>query len=133
MKIVLDTNVIVSALIFGGLPRRIFEMVESGSFSFYYSPAIESETHRVLRDKFGWDEDKLERYLPVLWRLGERVVPRMRISAVREDPDDDRILECAAVAGAQAIVSGDGHLLKMKSYEGIKILSPRELLESALK
>ena len=130
MKIVLDTNVIVSALVFGGLPRRVFEMVESGSFSFYYSPAIETETYRVLRDTFGWDEEKLERYLPALWRLGERVVTRIRVRAVRDDPDDDRIIECAVASAAEAIVSGDGHLLKMKSYKGIQILSPKELLQS---
>jgi predicted nucleic acid-binding protein len=68
MRIVVNTNVIVSALVFGGVPRRVFELVESGRCEFYYSAEIESETRRVLRDKFGWDEERLDSYLPVLWR-----------------------------------------------------------------
>jgi putative PIN family toxin of toxin-antitoxin system len=130
MNIVVDTNVIVSALVFGGLPRRVFEMVESGHCSFFYSAEIESETRRVLRDKFGWDQERLDRYLSTLWGLGKRVTPRRRVHAVLDDPDDNRILECALAAGAKAIVSGDGHLLKLSTYEGIAILSPREFLRS---
>src|SRR6266481_8108139 len=130
MRIVVDTNVIVSALVFGGLPRRVFEVVESGHCEFYYSAEIESETRRVLRDKFGWDEDRLDRYLPVLWRLGERVTPQRRVNAVKEDPDDNRILECALAAGADMTVSGDGHLLRLTAFEGIAILTPREFLST---
>ena len=129
MRIVVDTNVIVSALIFGGLPRRVFEMVESGVCEVYYSAEIESEARRVLRDKFGWDEERLDRYLLELWNLGERVTPGRRVNAVKEDPDDNRILECALAAGAELIVSGDGHLLRLTAYEGIAIVTPREFLE----
>lgn len=128
MRIVVDTNVIVSALVFGGLPRRVFEAVESGACKFYYSTEIESETRRVLRDKFGWDEQRLDRYLPVLWGLGEQVMPRRRVNAVNEDPDDNRILECALASGADVIVSGDSHLLRLTAFEGIAILTPREFL-----
>jgi|SRR5580658_1639415 putative PIN family toxin of toxin-antitoxin system len=130
MRIVVDTNVIVSAMAFGGLPRRGFEVVESGRCEFYYSAEIESETYRVLRDKFGWDEERLNRYLPVLWGLGRQVTPRRRVNAVKEDPDDNRILECAIAAGANAIVSGDGHLTRLTAYEGIAILTPRDFLRT---
>jgi putative PIN family toxin of toxin-antitoxin system len=128
MRIVVDTNVIVSALVFGGLPRRVFEAVESSWCELYYSAEIESEACRVLRDKFGWDDDRLDRYLRELWDLGERVTPRHRVNAVKDDPDDNRVLECALSAVAEKIVSGDGHLLRLGSYEGITILTPREFL-----
>jgi putative PIN family toxin of toxin-antitoxin system len=130
MRIVVDTNVIVSALVFGGLPRRVFEVVESGRCEFYYSSEIETDPYRVLRDKFGWDVDKLNHYLPALWGLGERVIPRRRVNAVKEDPDDNRILECALAAGADTIVSGDGHLLRLTAFEGIAILTSREFLST---
>jgi len=130
MRIVVDTNVIVSALVFGGLPRRVFEAVESGRCEFYYSAEIESETRRVLHDKFGWGGERLDRYLPVLWGLGERVTPRRRVNAVKEDPEDNRILECAFAAGADVIVSGDGHLLRLNAHEGIAILTPRQFLST---
>ena len=130
MRIVVDTNVIVSALVFGGLPRRIFELVEGGYCELFYAAEIQEETRRVLRDKFGWDEDRLDRYLRTLWSLGKRVVLRHRVNAVREDPDDDRILECALAADADVIVSGDRHLLKLGAYEGITILTPRDFLKA---
>ena len=125
-----DTNVIVSALVFGGLPRRIFELVEGGYCELFYAAEIQEETRRVLRDKFGWDEDRLDRYLRTLWSLGKRVVLRHRVNAVREDPDDNRILECALAADADVIVSGDRHLLKLGAYEGITILTPRDFLKA---
>jgi len=96
----------VSTLVFGGLPRRVFEAVENSRCEFYYSDEIESETRRVLRDKFGWDDDRLDRYLRTLWSLGERATPRRRVEVVKEDPDDNRILECALAAGADIVVSG---------------------------
>jgi len=130
MRIVVDTNVIVSALVFGGLPRRIFELVEGGYCELFYAADIQEETRRVLRDKFGWDEDRLDRYLRTLWSLGKRVVLRHRVNAVREDPDDNRILECALAADADVIVSGDRHLLKLGAYEGITILTPRDFLKA---
>jgi len=130
MRIVVDTNVIVSALVFGGLPRRIFELVEGGYCELFYAAEIQEETRRVLRDKFGWDEDRLDRYLRTLWSLGKRVVLRHRVNAVREDPDDNRILECALAADADVIVSGDRHLLKIGAYEGITILTPRDFLKA---
>lgn len=128
MRIVLDTNLIVSALVFRGLPRRVFEAVEGGLCEFYYSVEIVSETRRVLQDKFGWDEYRLDRYLPGLWSFGERVISHRRVNAVKDDPDDNRILECTLAAGAEMIVSGDGHLLRLTAYEGIAILTPREFL-----
>ena|SRR5437899_2716174 len=82
MRIVVDTNVIVSALVFGGLPRRIFELVEGGYCELFYAAEIQEETRRVLRDKFGWDEDRLDRYLRTLWSLGKRVVLRHLFSLV---------------------------------------------------
>jgi putative PIN family toxin of toxin-antitoxin system len=130
MRIVVDTNVIVSALIFGGLPRRVFEIVEDGRCGFYYSPEIENETRRVLHDKFGWHDERLDRYLPELWNLGELVRPRRGVNAVKEDPDDNRIIECALAAGADTIVSGDGHLLRLTAFEGIIILTPRDFLRT---
>lgn len=132
MRIVVDTNVIVSALVFAGIPRRVFEMVESGHCAFYYSAEIENETRRALHDKFGWDEDSLNRYLRKLLSFGERVTPHRRVNAVMDDPDDNRILECGLAAGADVIVSGDGHLLRLTVYERMAILTPREFLRNLI-
>ena len=128
MRIVVDTNVIVSGLIFGGLPRRVFGAIEEGVCEWFYSAEIEAETRRVLRDKFGWDEGHLGRYLPTLWSLGRIVIAGRQLNVVREYPADNRILECAIAADASAIVTGDGHLLRLGEYQGIVILTPRDFL-----
>jgi len=129
MRIVLDTNVIVSALVFGGLPRRLFELVENGYHEFFYSATIQEECSRVLRAKFDWDRAALDRYLSTIWALGTRVAPRTRVRAILEDPDDDRILECAVAARADAIVSGDRHLVRLEKYGVIAIVTPRQFLD----
>lgn len=130
MRIVADTNVIVSALVFGGLPRRIFELSEVGAYEFFYSPHIQDETHRVLKEKFLWDERKLATYLADFWKIGFRVAPVQHIQVVTEDPDDDRILECALSARAEVIVSGDKHLLTLGSFGPVTIVSPRQFLST---
>ena len=129
MRIVLDTNVIVSALVFGGLPREILELAQVGQCELFYSEAIQTEVQRVLFEKFGWSEAKLEQVLPVLWNLGELVSPQHKIKVVVDDPDDDQILECALAARADVVVSGHWHLLRIKKYRSIPIVSPREFLE----
>src|SRR5580698_848516 len=113
MRIVVDTNVIVSALVFGGVPREVFEAAEAGLCDFFYSADIQNETRRVLSEKFGWDDTSLDRFLPAFWRMGTNVTVRRRVSVIKEDPDDNRILECAPAASAQIIVSGDRHLLRL--------------------
>jgi putative PIN family toxin of toxin-antitoxin system len=130
MRIVVDTNVIVSALVFGGVPRRVVELAQTGRCQLFYSEAIQVEVRRVLGEKFGWHEAKLHEVLPGLWSVGELVVPRSKVNVVIDDPDDDRILECALSARASVVVSGDRHLLRLRTYKSISIVSPRGFMET---
>lgn len=132
MRIVADTNVIVSAPVFGGVPRRVLELTDGAVCELFYSEAIQVEVRRVLLEKFGWSEAKVDEVLPGLWRMGELVIPQEKVNAVFDDSDDNRILECALSAGATFIVSGDRHLLRLRKYKSISIVSPRELLETYL-
>ena len=129
-RIVLDTNVIVSALVFGGLPRDVLELAEAGQCELFYSEAIQAEVRRVLAEKFDWEPARLQQFLPVLWSMGELVVPRTTVNAVRDDPDDNRILECALASDASFVISGDRHLLVLRSYKSISIVSPRQFLDA---
>jgi putative PIN family toxin of toxin-antitoxin system len=132
IRIVLDTNVIVSALVFGGVPRAILELAEAGQCELFYSEAIQSEVRRVLAEKFDWAPATLQQVLPALWSAGEFVCPQIVVRAVDDDPDDNRILECALAANASVIVSGDRHLLALGGYKSITIVSPRQFLDSYL-
>jgi putative PIN family toxin of toxin-antitoxin system len=130
MRVVMDTNVIVSALVFGGVPRQVLELAADGAYSFYFSPSIRSETERILKEKFGWHRDEIGLRLGVFWGWGIEVDPKVPLVVIAEDPDDDRILECALEARARVIVSGDHHLLRLGSFRSVRIQSPREFLDS---
>lgn len=129
IRVVLDTNVIVSALVFGGVPRGILELAEAGQCELFYSQPIQTEVRRVLTEKFDWPQAILQQALPVLWSMGTLVAPLITLNAVPADPDDNRILECAVEAQAHVVVSGDHHLLALKNYRSISIVTPRQFIE----
>jgi len=117
-----DTNVYVSGLAFGGVPLQFLNHARAGAFRLAISAAILGEIRRVLGDKFLWQQDALDGVSAQLARFTLLVQPTQAIAAIKDDPDDDRILECAVEAGSDFIVSGDNHLLRLGSYSGIRIL-----------
>ena len=129
-RVVADTNVLVSALQFGGKPRRLLDVAIDGQVDLAVSEAVIAETLRVLRDKFERASEwvaEADRQLRVITRL---VQPTESIQAIEADPTDDRILECAVAAEAEVIVSGDTHLLSLGSFRGIPIQRVAEFLSS---
>ncbi len=128
--VVLDTNVLVSALLFGGPPREILNMIVAGAVNCSVSPPILVELQDVLRrPKFGVSPQQALAVVEDLSALCTIVNPLERISAVRADADDDCILECTLEARAGIIISGDAHLLDLRTYEGIRIMNPSEFLQ----
>ena len=135
-SVVLDTNVIISAAISKeGLSAKIFELLVKGKIINYTTKEIIEELIRVF-DKpsvknFVNDEDKklvLDGYIPKSFIIK----PEFDEKVALDDPDDNKFINCALTAKAN-IVSGDTHLLRLKSYRGIKILSPKEFLKRLLK
>ena len=130
MKVVCDTNVLISAVLFSGPPRRILESLIDGKIKGYVSPPIMAELRGVLgRRKFALTPPQVERICGEINDLFETVVPRQRVQVVRADPDDNAILACALEAGADAVISGDPHLLDLATFRGIRILSPAAFLQ----
>lgn len=129
MKIVLDTNVLISAIVFGGKPRKILEAVLRGEISLFFSEDILDELKAVLqRSKFGFPPGVIRTILSELHTIGTIVTPSKRIFEIQEDPDDNRIIECAVEGSAGYIVSGDTHLLNLRLYQNIRIVSPEVYL-----
>ena len=129
-RVVADTNVLVSALQFGGKPRQLLDLATDGQVDLVISEAIIAETLRVLREKFRCAPEgvaEADRQLRVITRF---VQPTESIQAIEADPTDDRILECAVAAEAEVIVSGDTHLLSLGSFRGIPIQRVAEFLGS---
>ena len=130
LRVTADTNVIISGLNFSGNPRHVLEMAEDGAIHLAVSDAILDEVERVLRrDKFGWPKEEIDKAIRQITRFTEHVEPKQRIDAVKEDPTDNRILECAAASGSDYLVSGDKHLLKLGQYQGIKIVLPADFIQ----
>lgn len=129
--VVLDTNVLVSALGWRGSERELYERCRTGGLELAVSSALVAELERVLRyPKLGFTEDDIGAFVSDLLSHAIIVSPPRTLEVVEEDPDDDRVLECALSAGARWIISGDKHLLGLGEHEGIRILGARAALET---
>jgi putative PIN family toxin of toxin-antitoxin system len=126
-RVVLDTNVFISAILTPGQSRKVLEMARKGTFQLSVSEAILGEIERVLRLKLHRADWEIEAILRGIRDISTFVSPSQRLFTIAADDADNRILECAVETGADYIVSGDArHLLPLKEFQGIRILSPRE-------
>ena len=126
MKIVLDTNVLVSAIGWEGPPSRILRACRAGRFFLLTSPQLLEELTRVLtyaRLRLIAKHPDLPQILRWLHAHDRIVFPRRAIEIVKIDPSDNRVLETAAEGRAEAVISGEDHLLRLKVFEGIPILT----------
>jgi uncharacterized protein len=127
-RVVADTNVLVSAIQFGGKPKQLLDLASDGHIDLAISDAILEATLRILRDKFHHAPDELREADQQLRVIARAVTPTENINVVVADPSDDRILECAVAADAEAIVSGDRHLLALGNFRGMPIQRVAEFL-----
>ena len=129
LKVVLDTNVLVSAIISDGKSRELLRRGIANQFSIVTSNLILKELVTVLcRPKFKTSEDETHRTILALIRTAEVVGVKSKVKAVKEDPKDDMIIETAIDGGADMIVTGDGHLLSLETFRGIKITTVEKML-----
>ena len=127
LKIVFDSNVYISALLFKGIPGDILEIAQKDKIVLVVSEEIIAETERILEDKFKWPRHNIDKFKKRLSDISENVKPGIKLSIIKERESDNRILECAVFGDANLIVSGDKHLLKLKSYKNIPIIRPKYL------
>ncbi|MEC4681797.1 MAG: putative toxin-antitoxin system toxin component, PIN family [Nitrososphaerales archaeon] len=133
MLVVLDTNVIVSALHFPqSRLAKILASMQAGRINLAVSPFILDEVEGVLVKKFGWIRDRAQEAIELIRSMAVVVVdPKESISVVKGSGTDNRILECALEAKANFLITGDKeHLLPLRNFLGIRIVSPAEFLDS---
>lgn len=132
-RVVLDTNVWISGLLWTGPPHEILRVAEEGRITVVASPAIVEEVAEALgRPKFGQRlaalRTSVHELLESLLTVAE-VYPSPRVvPVVTADPEDDSILACARATRAQWLLSGDRHLLTIRQYHGIRIVTPQAFL-----
>ena len=131
MKVVFDTNVLVSALVFpGGRGEAALQRIAAEQDRLVVSKPIIDELLGILARKFARDAEELAHVAVFLSELALAVKPRRKLHVVKDEPDN-RILECALAGHAEAIVTGDKALLALKQYGGVRIVSLREYLEDS--
>lgn len=129
MRIVADTNVLISALMFAGLPGAFLQLGLERQFTLVTSKALLDELAEKLVAKFGMSEPDARAVQSRLESAGDLIEPKFTLHVVKDDPDDNRVLECAVAGKADFVVSGDRHLLRVGEYDGIPIMTVRQFLE----
>lgn len=133
MRVVVDTNVLISGIFFSGPPYKIIQAWRCGKLVIVFSESIHEEYHRVSDELSAQFSDiDASPFLVLLIAHGELVNAPDLTGQVCADPDDDKFLACAISGKCKTIVSGDKELLKVDGYRGINVLKPREFVDKHL-
>ena len=129
MRVLFDTNIFISAFVIpGSQGEEAYLHKMRGNFNLFSSIAILTEMAQKLREKFGWQENKIARLLKAITKVAVVLKTKTHIHLLADDPDN-RILECAVAANADFIVTGDKHLLSLKHFQNIPILKLSSFFE----
>ena len=127
-RVVLDTNVLISGIVFGGKPKEILEMVINKAMVGITSPVLLAELGEILSKKFEYLQPRITQLEKKMRKILRVVNPIKSVKVVTDD-DDNRVLEAAIEGKCEYVVTGDKDLLDLKSYKEIKILTPSEFLD----
>jgi len=133
LRVVIDTNVVISGVFFSGVPYMILEAWRDGQIDIVTSPEILEEYRRVgetLHKEYPIIDT--ESFLSLLAVQSEIVIAPDLTEQVCEDQEDDKFLACALAGGCEIIISGDKLLRKVSGYKGVKVMTPKEFLEEVL-
>lgn len=131
LRIVLDTNILVSATIIKGKQYKFLKLAKLGKIKLITSPEIINEFKEVIsREKFGFSEDQISNAIKQILEVTELFIPQNKLKIIKDDPDDNMILECALESTSDFIISGDPHLLELKSYKNIKIVNATDFFNN---
>lgn len=132
MKIVVDTNVVISGIFFGGNPRKIVEAIVDSNIDAYATPEIIEEYMEIIESMVKRKQGRLNQsaLYPLFSSL--KIIEKTSEIKVCRDPDDDKFIGCAMDSKALYIVSGDNDLLDIHEYEGIQIITAKEFCDTYL-
>ena len=134
MKVVLDTNVVVSGIFFSGPPREILHSWSRGKIQLLITPEIFEEYQRIAVElSRKYPSIEIKRILELILVGSELVVAAPLPRPICNDPHDDKFFDCAAARRASIIVSGDKHLLRASGSHGITVITPRYFKDKYLK
>lgn len=134
MRVVVDANVIISGSLWEGRPAEVMRQIETGRVEMYLSADILEEIEEVLEQEklkgpIARSGQSVKMVMNKIYSMASIVNPKVKVRRVKEDPDDNKFLECAVECKADYIISGDKHLLDLGEHGGIKIVLASQFLE----
>jgi len=133
IKVVLDTNIYISGILFAGKPREVLDLAIKGKIHVFISPDILSELRDVLsRKKFGFSPERVDIIIREIESITTMVNPAKKYSIVSHDSDDNIIIDCAMESRVEYIITGDNDLLCLNKYKSITIINPALFIEEYL-
>ena len=128
MCVVFDTNVLISATLWNeSSAQKILHKLIEEDYDIFLSLEIIEEYKKVLKRDFDYSEEEINNFISIIMQFSNIIEPNTIINIIQNDPEDNRILECAVSASADIILSYDKHLLNLKEFNDIKIIKPEEL------
>jgi putative PIN family toxin of toxin-antitoxin system len=129
MRVVLDTNVLISAVVYGGIPREILQAAIAGTITLSISDALIQELQGVLqRPQFSLSIHFVQNTVAELTAVADWVMPQKHHSVIETDPSDNLVIDCAIAAEADYLVTGDNHLLRLGRYGNVQIITPQNFV-----
>ena len=133
IKVVLDTNIYISGILFAGKPREVLDLAIKGKIHVFISPDILSELRDVLsRKKFGFSPERVDIIIREIESITTMINPAKKYSIVSHDSDDNIIIDCAMESRVEYIITGDNDLLCLNKYKSITIINPALFIEEYL-
>lgn len=130
MSVVFDTNVLISSTLQDkSVSQKLFFKLIDSNIKIYTSKEIIQEYSKVINRDFDYSQDEVIKIINSILPLLTSIIPIEKINITKEDPDDNKIIECAVTAKANYIITYDKHLLKIKKFRNILIIKPEEVLK----
>lgn len=130
MRIVIDTNVLVSGIFWTGNEAKVIEHCKKGKYINIASPYTLGEFEKVIsKERFALTREEIEDLIELVLSFSVILIPSQKVNIIKKDPNDNMFIDCALAGNAEYIISGDSHLLDINRYKGIKILTAKKFLE----
>jgi putative PIN family toxin of toxin-antitoxin system len=135
MRLVLDTNIVISGLLWNGPPRRLLDAAIGGAVDIFTTAVLITELSKALAypkfaRRIAANGDSIDRCVGRFMTIAHLTSAATIDGVISADPDDDHVIACALAAHADIIVSGDAHLLNLKHYQDIRIINAAEAVRS---
>ena len=128
--VVFDTNIFISAVFWEGKPYNVVKKAINQEIIVFISNYIIDEIRKVLARDLNLEKQEIDDIVNAVLYFTHLIEPKESVKVIKDDPKDDKILDCALACNADFIVSQDNHLLNLKSFRNIKIVSPEEFLKT---